>query len=293
MDGSARPVGFRTSVRETAEMIKLSHSVFALPFALLSGFRAAGGMIPWRPLAAILVAMVSARTAAMAFNRLLDRRIDAANPRTASRALPAGRLSPRFAAAVCAIASIVFVASAAALNRLALVLSLPTLFLLLFYSATKRFTSLSHAILGLCLGIAPAGAWIAIRGHLELPPVWLGLAVLFWTAGFDVIYSLQDQEFDRRTGLHSLPARWGAGPALAFSGFFHAAAVGFFILFGRAVAGGALLWVGIAVAAAGLAWQHAIIGPGDLSRVDAAFFTANGVVSLAVGLLGVADLWIG
>ena len=274
-------------------MIKLSHSVFALPFALLSGFRAAGGMIPWRPLAAMLLAMVSARTAAMAFNRLLDRRIDAANPRTASRALPAGRLSPRFAAAICGIAAIAFVASAAALNRLALWLSLPTLFLLFFYSATKRFTPLSHAILGLCLGIAPAGAWIAIRGRLELPPVWLGLAVLFWTAGFDVIYSLQDEEFDRKSGLHSLPARFGAGPALAVSGLCHAAALGFFVLFARAVSGGALLWAGIVLAALALAWQHAIVRPGDLSRVDAAFFTANGFVSLAVGLLGVTDLWIG
>ncbi len=282
----------RGRVREALEMIKFSHTVFALPFALLSAFRAARGAIALPALLGILVAMVAARTAAMAFNRIADREIDARNPRTASRALPAGRLPLGFAVALCAASALAFVGAALSLNRLAFGLSFPTLAVLLLYSYTKRFTAASHIILGLCLGLAPAGAWIAVLGRLEWPPILLGLAVLFWTAGFDVLYSLQDQDFDREQGLFSLPASLGTKPALALSGLFHAATLAFLVLFARSVAAGPLLWAAVALAAAALAYQHAIVRPGDLSRLDAAFFTANGFLSLAVGFLGILDLWL-
>ena len=278
--------------RESLEMIKFSHTVFALPFALLAYFRAAGPSPSARTCGLVVLAMVGARTAAMAFNRIADRAIDAENPRTATRALPAGRLPVGFAAALCLGGSLLFLAAAFALNRLAFVLAFPTLAVLLGYSFTKRFTALSHLVLGLCLGIAPVGAWVAFRGRIEWPPVALGLAVLFWTAGFDVLYALQDETFDRERGLRSVPARLGTRGALAVSGFFHAATLVFLLLFDRAVSGGPLLAAAIVVAAIALAIEHAIVRPGDLSRVNAAFFTANGILSVAVGVLGIADLWV-
>lgn len=282
----------RGRVREALEMIKFSHTVFALPFALLAAFRASGGSLSRPTLAGVLVAMVAARTAAMSFNRIADRAIDADNPRTSSRALPAGRLSLAFAAALCAVSAVIFVGAAYMLNPLAFSLSLPTLVLLFLYSYTKRFTVASHVILGLCLGIAPAGAWIAVTGRLEAPALLLGIAVLFWTAGFDVLYSLQDQEFDRSKGLFSLPAAFGTKAALAISAAFHLATLVLLFSFARIVRGGPLLWTGVALAAAALAYQHAIVRPGDLSRLNAAFFNANGFLSLVVGALGILDLWL-
>ena len=278
--------------RESLEMIKFSHTVFALPFALLAYFRAAGPSPPLRTCAWIVVAMIGARTAAMAFNRIADRAIDAENPRTASRALPAGRLPVGFAAALCVAAAFVFLAAAWELNPLAFGLAFPTLAVLFGYSFTKRFTALSHVVLGLCLGIAPVGAWVAFRGKIEWPPVALGLAVVFWTAGFDVLYALQDEEFDRERGLRSLPARLGAVPALWISGLFHVATLVFLVLFDRAIGGGPLFAAAIVVAGIALAVQHAIVRPGDLTRLNAAFFTANGVLSVAVGVLGIVDLWV-
>jgi 4-hydroxybenzoate polyprenyltransferase len=278
--------------RESLEMIKFSHTVFALPFALLAYFRAAGPQPSLRTAAWVIVAMVGARTAAMAFNRIADRAIDAENPRTAARALPAGRLPVGFAAALCLAGSFVFFAAAFELNRLAFVLAFPTLAVLFAYSFTKRFTAFSHVVLGLCLGIAPVGAWVAFRGKIEWPPVALGLAVLFWTAGFDVLYALQDEQFDRERGLRSVPARLGTRGALWVSGLFHVATLVFLLLFDRAVGGGPLLAAAVVVAGLALAVQHAIVRPGDLSRLNAAFFTANGFLSVAVGVLGIADLWV-
>jgi 4-hydroxybenzoate polyprenyltransferase len=278
--------------RESLEMIKFAHTVFALPFALLAYFRAAGSHPSIRTLAWVVVAMVSARTAAMSFNRIADRGIDAENPRTASRALPAGRITLGFAVGLCAGSSVLFLGAAFALNRLAFTLSLPTLAVLLGYSFTKRFTALSHLVLGLCLGIAPVGAWIAVRGRIEWPPVALGFAVLLWTAGFDVLYALADEEFDRSRGLRSLPVRFGATAALRISASFHLGTLVFLVLFARAVSGGPLMALAIALAAVALVVQHMIVRPGDLSRLNAAFFTANGFLSGAVGLLGIADLWI-
>jgi len=271
-------------------MIKFSHTLFALPFALLAAFLAADGWPSAATLGKILLAMVGARSAAMAHNRLADRRLDAANPRTASRALPSGELSVRFVRVflVCSVA--LFLAAAASLNRLTLWLSPVALALLLAYSYTKRFTALSHIVLGLCLGIAPVGAWIAVRGSIALLPVLLGLAVLFWTAGFDVIYALQDESHDRAAGLRSIPARFGARTALWISAGFHAAMVILLLAVWRLAGGGAVFLAGIAATLAALVYQHAIVRPGDLSRVDAAFFTANGFVSVTLAACGIAQV---
>jgi 4-hydroxybenzoate polyprenyltransferase len=277
---------------ESLEMIKFAHTIFALPFALLAFFRASEGAVPLRTLLWVIAAMVGARTAAMTFNRIADRAIDAENPRTASRALPAGRLPVGYAAGLCAGASLLFFVAAWELNRLAFALAFPTLAVLFGYSFTKWFTALSHLVLGLCLGIAPVGAWVAVRGRIEWAPVALGLAVLFWTGGFDVLYALQDEAFDRTRGLRSLPVRLGSKRALVVSALFHATTLAFLVLFARAVHGGLLMSIAIAVAAAALVVQHAIVRPGDLSRLNAAFFTANGVLSVAFGLLGIADLWL-
>ena len=284
--GVARPL------RTTLEMIKFSHTLFGLPFALLAAFLAAEGWPRASTLVKILLAMVGARSAAMAHNRLADRRLDAANPRTASRALPSGALSVGFVRAFLAGSILLFIAAAASLNRLALLLSPVALGLLLAYSYTKRFTALSHLVLGLCLGIAPVGAWIAVRGSFALLPILLGLAVLFWTAGFDVIYALQDESHDRAAGLHSIPARLGARAALWISAAFHAAMVGLLVAVWRLAGGGPVFLAGIAATVAALVYQHAIVRPGDLSRVDAAFFTANGFVSVTLAACGIADVLV-
>ncbi len=284
------PAGVLRSFRATLEMIKFSHTLFALPFALLAAVLAAGGWPAASTLGKILVAMVGARSAAMAHNRLADRHLDAANPRTASRALPAGTLSVGFVRVFLAASVVVFLAAAASLNRLTLLLSPVALALLLLYSYTKRFTTLSHLVLGLCLGIAPVGAWIAVRGEFALLPVLLGLAVLFWTAGFDVIYSLQDEKHDRMAGLRSIPARFGARRALWISGILHLAMAALLLVVWRLSGGGWIFLAGVLATIAALAYQHAIVRPGDLSRVDAAFFTANGFVSVTLAACGIADV---
>jgi 4-hydroxybenzoate polyprenyltransferase len=284
------PAGLARSARTTLEMIKFSHTLFAVPFALLSAVLAARGIPDWATLGKILVAMVGARSAAMAHNRLADREIDAANPRTAQRALPAGSLTPGFVRAFLVVSVVAFVAAAASLNRLTLLLSPVALALLFLYSYTKRFTWASHFVLGLCLAIAPVGAWIAVRGAFALTPVLLGLSVLLWAAGFDVIYALQDEEHDRRTGLKSIPARWGTAGALRISAVLHALMVPLLVIVWRLSGGGALFAAGIAVTVAALVYQHSIVRPGDLSRLGAAFFTANGFVSVALAAFGIADV---
>jgi 4-hydroxybenzoate polyprenyltransferase len=240
----------------------------------------------------ILVAMVGARSAAMAFNRIADRGIDAANPRTRSRDIPAGRVSVASASVFCAISAAVFVFAAWRLNPLCLALSPVALLVVLGYSYTKRVTALAHLVLGLGLAIAPVGAWIAVTGAFALPPVVLGLSVLFWVAGFDVIYSLQDEAFDRAHGLFSLPARLGARRALNVSTAFHALSLallyGVFVL----VHGGLAFGLGVVLAGVFLVRQHVLVKPGDLSRVDGAFFTANGWLSVAVFACGAADVFL-
>ena len=271
-------------------MIKFSHTLFALPFAIYAAFLAADGWPAPATLGKILLAMVGARSTAMAHNRLADRALDAANPRTAGRALPAGALSVGFVRAFLAASVVLFLAAAASLNRLTLALSPLALALLLLYSYTKRFTVLSHLVLGLCLGLAPVGAWIAVRGSVGALPILLGLAVLFWTAGFDVIYALQDEEHDRRAGLRSIPARFGARRALVGSALFHVVMLLLLLGVWRLSGSGGLLLAGIGATAAALVYQHAIVRPGDLSRVNAAFFTANGFVSVTLALCGIADV---
>jgi len=277
-------------VAVTLEMIKFQHTVFALPFALLSAFAVAGGIPPAMKLVWILVAMVGARSAAMAFNRLVDAPIDAANPRTAARALPAGLVSRSFVAFFTLASVALFVFACWKLNRLALILAGPTLVVLLGYSFTKRFTSLSHLVLGLALGIAPIGAAVAIEGVFNLKVLPLSAAVMLWTAGFDILYSMQDVDFDKSTGLFSLPSRLGGARAFLLARVFHVLALGGFIAFGWLFGFGAIYWVGIVAAAGLLLWQHSIVSPRDISRIDAAFFTANGVLAGVLFVCGAVDL---
>jgi len=271
-------------------LVTFSHTIFALPFALLSAVFAAGGVPKAGKLTWILVAMVAARSAAMAFNRIADRAIDAVNPRTEARDIPAGRVSVSSASTFCALSAAVFVFAAWRLNPLCLALSPVALLVVLGYSYTKRITALSHLVLGLGLAIAPVGAWIAVTGRFAATPVVLGFGVLFWVAGFDVIYSLQDEAFDRAQGLFSLPARLGARRALDFSTVFHAVSLvllyGVFVL----VDGGLLFGLGVVLAGIFLVRQHVLVSPNDLSRVDGAFFTANGWLSVAVFFCGALDV---
>jgi len=279
---------FFRRLRITLEMIKFEHTVFALPFALLSAILAAGGWPEAPKLFWILMAMVGARSAAMAFNRLADQQIDSENPRTKMRALPAGELTASFAVLFTVASAALFVGAAWKLNPLCFKLSVPVLSILFFYSYTKRFTSYSHLVLGFCLGMAPLGSWIAVRGDVRLTPVLLCAIVMLWTAGFDIIYSCQDVEFDRRKELFSLPKRLGIRVALKVSSAMHVLMLlllaGLFILEG-------LGWVslgGIVLVAALLWYEHSLVRPDDLSKVNASFFTVNGCISilllLAVGL---------
>lgn len=285
MNGDAA-AGIGRRLRITLEMIKIEHTLFALPFAFLGATLAAREMGPqpigfWvTKLLWITVVMVGARSAAMTFNRIADREIDAANPRTANRALPAGLLDARFAWAFTIVAAAMFVIAASQLNRLALLLSPVALGSVLLYSYTKRFTALSHLFLGWCLAIAPSGAWIAIQGRLTVVPVLLSLSVMLWTAGFDVLYACQDYEFDRRAGLHSIPQRFGVGKALWIARAIHALMFVSLVLFFWAAQLGLLGLAGVITTGALLVYQHSIIRADDLSRLNAAFFTTNAFVSV-------------
>ena len=281
---------FLTKIRLTFEMIKFEHSVFALPFALTGALLAVRGLPSWRQIFWITVAMVGARSAAMAFNRIADLKLDALNPRTKSRPLPAGQLSLGFAVGFTAMACGVLVLAARQLNPLAFKLSPVALALLFGYSYTKRFTWLSHVVLGICLGLSPIAAWIALRGSISVSVLLLGAAVSLWTAGFDIIYACQDVEFDRALGLHSVPRRYGIPAALYASAALHALT---FVLL-VAVAGMENLgWIALAgLVAVGvlLAYEHALVKAHDLSRVNAAFFTVNGYISLLFFFTWAADI---
>jgi 4-hydroxybenzoate polyprenyltransferase len=281
-------MAFLKNLRVTLEMIKFEHTVFALPFALLSAILASRGWPERSKLLWIVLAMVGARSAAMAFNRIVDWSIDSENPRTRMRALPAGQLSRTFALLFTAGSSALFILAASQLNPLCLWLSFPVLSILLFYSYTKRFTNYSHLVLGFCLGMAPLGAWIAIRGDIQITPLLLCLIVALWTAGFDIIYACQDLEFDRHRNLFSLPKRYGVRTALRISSALHAfmllLLIGLFFVEGL----GWISLLGIAFVAGLLWYEHSLVHPHDLSKVNAAFFTVNGYISLllllAVGL---------
>jgi 4-hydroxybenzoate polyprenyltransferase len=274
----------------TLEMIKWEHSIFALPFALCGAMLAAGGLPTARQFAWIIVAMVAARSAAMAFNRLADVSIDAANPRTSARALPARQLTPGFVAAFVVISSLIFIAAAAELNRLALWLSPVALAVLLLYSYTKRFTRWSHLVLGFALGIAPSAAWIAVRGSLDPRILLLTAAVTFWVAGFDVLYACQDFEFDRASGLHSIPRYLGISRALWVARTFHIIMLLLLVALMLAFGLGKLAIAGVAVVAALLAYEHSLVSAGDLTKLNAAFFTMNGVISVVFFVFVAGDL---
>ena len=282
-------MGVFKNLKITLEMIKWEHSIFALPFALCGAMLAAGGLPAARPLVWIIVAMVSARSAAMAFNRLADATIDAANPRTAVRALPSGVLTPSFVTTFVVVACGVFVLAASQLNRLTLALSPVALAILLLYSYAKRFTRWSHLLLGFALGIAPAAAWIAIRGSLDPRILLLTAAVTFWVGGFDVIYACQDFDFDRTYGLHSIPRHLGIRTALLISRLFHLLMLGLLIALVLAFGLGKLAIVGVLAVAALLAYEHALVRHDDLSKLNAAFFTMNGVISVVFFLFVAAD----
>jgi len=277
-------------LRLTLTAIKFSHSIFALPFALLSAFFAANGVPPARTLTWIVVAAIGARTAAMGFNRIADRSIDAANPRTANRELPAGRLSVFYMSVLVLAGAALLLLAAAELNRLCLMLSGPTLAVLFGYSLTKRFTSASHLVLGFALGLAPVGAWVAVRGTIAAIPLVFCAAVTFWTAGFDVLYSLQDLDFDRRAGLFSIPARIGAARAILVSRLFHLATFVLLVLAAILSGRGWIFFTGVLAAGALLVWEQSLVDARDLSRLDAAFFTANGLVSVVLFFAGALDL---
>ena len=272
------------------EMIKFGHTVFALPFAVMSAFIASDGMPRLDKMSWILVAMVAARSAAMAYNRLADANIDAVNPRTAMRAIPAGLIAPRAVWVFTIVSAALLVFSAYKLNALAFALSPVALVVTIGYSYAKRFTSFSHAWLGLSLSMAPIGAWIAIKGSFDWPPIFLGLSVFLWTAGFDIIYACQDFEFDRRNCLYSIPDRYGIRRALWLSSSLHVLMVA--ILIGLVLLPnlGALYLVGVGFVALILIFEHAIVKPDDLSRVNTAFFTLNGLVSLVLMVFSVVDL---
>ncbi len=280
------------SLKITLEMIKIEHTLFALPFAFLGAVLAAQGLPSGHEILWITVAMIGARSAAMAFNRLVDREFDAANPRTQMRALPAGLLSARFVALFTAVSSVVFFLAAYMLNWLTLLLAPVALASVLLYSYTKRFTALSHLVLGWCLAIAPTGAWIAVRGAIDSPvPLLLSLAVMLWTAGFDIIYACQDYDFDLRAGLCSIPRRLGIARALWVARALHAAMLAALIAV-YVVTG--LHWLGllgVTATAALLIYQHSIVSADDLSRLNAAFFTTNAFVSVILFITIAADIF--
>ena len=281
------------SLKITLEMIKIEHTLFALPFAFLGAVLAARGLPTVQQIIWITVAMVGARSAAMAFNRLADREIDAANPRTAMRAIPAGLLSAQFVRLFTIASAAIFFLAAYMLNNLTLVLSPVALASVFLYSYTKRFTSLSHLVLGWCLSIAPTGAWIAVRGAMDSPvPLLLSLAVMLWTAGFDVMYACQDHEFDVNAGLNSIPQKLGIANALWVARVLH---VGMFVALLAVYGLTGLHWLGalgVVATAALLIYQHSLVKANDLSRLNAAFFTTNAFVSVILFVTVAADIFL-
>ncbi|HLY99991.1 MAG TPA: UbiA-like polyprenyltransferase [Candidatus Angelobacter sp.] len=279
-----------SNIKTTLQMIKWEHSIFALPFALCGAMLAARGVPGAAQLGWIIVCMVAARSAAMAFNRLADARIDAANPRTATRAIPAGKLSPQFVAAFIAACCVLFVIGAWRLNRLTLYLSPMALAVVLLYSYTKRFTRFSHVVLGFALGIAPAAAWIAVRGSLDARILLLTAAVTFWVGGFDVIYACQDIDFDRQNALNSIPQAYGISRALLVARTLHLLMLVLLATLVPVFGLGKMATAGVVAVGLLLAWEHSLVSAKDLSRLNAAFFTMNGVIAVVYFAFIAADL---
>lgn len=285
---------------KTLEMIKFSHTLFALPFALMGAMLAVSrpgtvvtGVRPWL---GILVCMVGARSAAMAFNRLVDRNIDAKNPRTSSRHIPSGQLSAMSVGLFTVVSCFIFVVGTTLFlpaNPWPIRLGLPVLLWLLGYSLAKRFTSLAHVWLGLALGMAPAAAWVALRAELTLEPILLGLAVCCWVSGFDVLYACQDYEFDRNAGLHSIPSRFGIVKSMKISALLHFLMVLLLVTLGLKMPMGPVYFTGVAMVAGLLIYEHQLVKPGDLSKVNKAFFQVNIVISLGLLVVTAIDLYLG
>jgi 4-hydroxybenzoate polyprenyltransferase len=284
--------GIWSKTRTTLEMIKWEHSIFALPFALTAVLLAANGLPRWSTLAWILLAMVAARSCAMAFNRWADADLDATNPRTSSRAIPAGLLSRQFVLGFTVLAALVFVLATAQLNRLTLYLSPVVLLVLLGYSYMKRITRWSHLVLGLALGLAPSAAWIAVKGSLDARILVLTAAVTLWAAGFDVLYACQDFEHDRAAGLYSLPQTVGIPAAFWAARAMHLSMLALLVWFACLFHFHALGWLGIAAVGLLLAYEHSLVSPRDLRRLNAAFFTMNGVIAMVFLAFVAADLWL-
>lgn len=292
---SRRIQNLKSKIADYGRLVRFSHTVFALPFALSSVALAwPRHPVTLRTLLWILIAMVGARTAAMGFNRLADRKFDALNPRTEAWELPRGVVKTWEAVLLTAGSALLFVIAAYQLNWICFVLSPAALAIVFFYSFTKRFTWTSHLFLGLALAVAPVGAWLAVvTSPLDLAelktPIYLGLAVVFWLAGFDIIYSLQDREFDRAHALYSIPVRFGVTGALRLSSFFHCGTIFFLAMVGVSAAVGLIYWIGFALVAGVLFWEHRIVTPSDLSRINRAFFDLNAYVSVGYLLTTLAD----
>jgi 4-hydroxybenzoate polyprenyltransferase len=295
---SSRKSQFLHQLAVFANDIKIHHTVFALPFALLSAFVASRGFPDAGKLLLILVCMVTARTVAMAANRLLDAKFDRLNPRTARRAIPSGALSARFVSLMVALSALGFIAATGCFqffyhNPWPLILSVPALLFVSLYPFLKRFSRLCHYYLGAALALAPSCAWIAIRGDLELPPVLMSVGVLFWTAGFDIIYACQDYQVDVEQGLHSIPSKLGIGRALIISRLSHVLSVAAMAAVGWVTPQlGVFYFIGVGLAAALLVIEHSLVSKNDLSKVGLAFFTLNGIISVTVGALGIADVFL-
>ena len=272
-------------------MVKIEHTIFALPFAFLSALLALRGLPRPEQIAWILLAMVGARSAAMAFNRLVDLPFDAKNPRTANRALPRGLVTKGFVVGFIIVSSAALVFAASRLNTLSLALSPVALTIVFFYSFTKRFTWLSHVFLGLALASAPIGVWIALRGTIEASPLILGLAVLLWVSGFDIIYSCQDVDFDGKEPLYSIPKRFGTAAALRISILFHLIMIGILAFLFWKEDLGTISYVGLSVVGLLFVYEHSLVRPGDLSRANAAFFTVNGWISVLLFMTTMMDMY--
>jgi len=272
------------------EMIKFSHTIFALPFALTGALLAAGGLPSLRQIFWIVVAMVGARTAAMAMNRLIDAEIDARNPRTATRAIPAGLVSRGLTLCFTVASTALMLLAAQMLNPLCLKLAPIAIFFLLLYSYCKRFTALAHVVLGICLAAAPIGAWVAIRGTIDPPALVLGAVVLFWVAGFDILYALQDLDFDRSAGLHSIPVLLGVTGSIRTARIFHTIMIALLFTLYNFMHLGTFFLLGILAVIAMLTYEHWLLRNGDLTKLDAAFFNMNGYISVTIVTFTAADV---
>lgn len=292
MEANVMERNFFAKLKIFLDMIKFPHTIFALPFALTSAFIASGGLPDSYHLFWIVVAMVGARTGAMSFNRLVDRHIDAKNPRTSNRPLPRGLISKEAVIFFTVISFVILILAGYMLNKLCFYLSPLAIAILISYSYTKRFTHLSHLFLGLALSGAPLGAWIAVRGTVELLPILLSFAVLFWVAGFDILYALQDYEFDKKEGLYSIPVKFGIKRSIILARIFHLFMMIFLFLLYLFYDFGFLYFIGLVVILLLLFYEHSLVKENDLSKLDIAFFNMNGYISILFFLFTVGDIYL-